>query len=182
MRETKANYYSKYFVIILISFFGCSSKINQQQKNEVRFSFLIYYQNHILKKDSIQLLNNTSDSDYTSCLNEFMKKSMFKEFDKEDFVNGIGSVWTKKNMPNAFLLSGSNLPDFKTPKSWENFRNKQGDGYYLMSYPIVSNNLKYITFYIAYYCGDRCGYGQFALYKKTKTGWTMVEKYCDWIS
>lgn len=182
MKEIKANYLPKYFLIILILFFSCSSNVDEQQKNEVTLSFLGYYQNHILKKDSILLLNKASDSDYTSCLNEFMKKPMFKEFDKEDFVKGMGRVWRKKDMPKASLLSDSNLPDFKTPKSWNNFRDKQGDGYYVMSYPIVSNNLKYITFYISYYCGDRCGYGQFALYKKTNSGWEMVEKYCDWVS
>jgi hypothetical protein len=182
MKEAKVNYYSKYFVIILISFFSCSSNVNQQQKNEVRFSFLTYYQNHVLKKDSMQLLNNTSDSDYTNCLNEFMKKPMFKEFDKEDFVKGMGRVWREEDMPNASLLSSSDLPDFKTPESWRNFRNKKGNGYYVMSYPIVSSNLKYIAFYTAYYCGDRCGYGQFALYQKTSKGWEVVEKYCDWVS
>mgnify|MGYP003583679658 CR=1 FL=1 len=177
------NKWSKYLLTFLVLFTSCSRDVgNQQKKAEIISSFLDFYQKSILKKDSIILLDNASNYDYPNCLDNFLKDKRSNEFNKKDISKTKTFVWDKNEIPNAKLIKNSAIPDYRTPAGWRNFNKMYGEGYYVMSKPIVSNDLKYITFYIAYYCGDRCGYGQFALYKKTNNGWEIVEKYCDWIS
>lgn len=161
---------------------GCSSNIDIQQKKEEEISsFLEFYQKNILKKDSILLLKDAFDFRYPDCLNKFLKEKKYEEFNEEDFSE-TAFEWDENTMPNSKLIENSDIPDYRTPDGWRNFRKKYGDGYYVISKPIVSNDLKNILIYTAYYCGDRCGYDQFTLYQKTASGWKLVKKYCDGVS
>lgn len=174
--------WSFFLLVATVLYVGCSSNINIQHKKEEEISsFLKFYQKNVLKKDSILLLKNAFDYRYPDCLNTFLKEKKYKEFDEEDFSK-TAFEWDKNTMPSSKLIKNSDIPDYRTPDEWRNFRKKYGEGYYVISKPIVSNDLKNILIYTAYYCGDRCGYDQLALYQKTVSGWKLVKKYCDGVS
>ncbi len=173
----------KLFIIACL-FLNCSgnNELLQSKKDIEIKSFLAFYQQEILKKNSIVLLEDTFDYDYTRCLYTFKQDTSYRNFEEKDFILGQEKRWTKQNMPNYTLISKADLPETITPAGWKNFRKKYNAGYYTLSYPIISNNLKYLVFYEGYYCGGKCGEGKFGLFKKTKTGWRLVKYYCDWVA
>ena len=161
---------------------GIDQKKSEQKKNTA-VEFLKYYRSEILKDKLILLLDTPSDYNLKECLSRVTHEKEFTLFDKEDFADEFNSVlWDKKSIDGVKLISKENLPNIVTPQSKSDFRKNFGEGYYVFSHPIVSKDLKHILFFTAYWCSERCGYGSLGLYERTKAGWRLVKKYCDWVS
>ena len=171
-------------ITCLLFFMSCGSEQKKiEQKNRIELEFLNYYRNEISKDKEILLLDTPSDYNLQECLLKVTIEKEYALFDKDDFVDKFNSaLWNEKEIVDVKLISKADLPNIMIFKSWSNFRKNVGKGYHIFSHPIVSKDLKYILFFAAYYCGDKCGYDSLALYEKTETGWKLVKKYCDGVS
>jgi hypothetical protein len=173
------------FVFVQCLFFSCDHRINEDKKSEAE-KFIKFYREFMIKKDSILLLSSLPNPSYKDCLFRASTEPEMAQFKKKDFLTTPGAtkvIWVKDNMPkNTVLINSTDVPNIKNPKEWSDFRKRYREGYYVMSYPIVSNDLKYVIFYCEYNCGDRCGYGRLWLYKKSGNSWRLVKYYCDLIS
>jgi hypothetical protein len=173
-------------VALLFIILSCESSPDKKTKNITADSFMIFYKKTFLGKDTILLFNGLPYYSLKNCLFKVRFEPEFNQFNKEDFLiepEITKKIWNKENIPDKIsLLKSSDLPSNKTFEEWVNFRKKFGNGYYAMSYPIVSNDLNYIIFYCEYNCGDRCGYGRLGLYTKDNNGWKLVKYYCNWIN
>ena len=179
--------YARVIFISLVCFlFVASCGIDQkksEQKKDTAIAFLKYYRNEILKNKSILLLDTPAYYSIQDCLLQVTYEKEYTLFDKEDFSDEFHStLWDKKSIDGVKLISKENLPNIMTPQSKSDFRKNFGEGYYVFSHPIVSKDLKHILFFTAYWCSERCGYGSLGLYERTKAGWRLVKKYCDWVS
>lgn len=65
---------------------------------------------------------------------------------------------------------------------WTYFRNKGVDRIYSFTVPIFFRNDTYCLFYYDYGCGNLCGEGQVAIYKKVKGKWVKWSILSSWIS
>lgn len=167
--------------ILILAVASCGN--DQHEKNTTAVAFLKYYRSEVLKNKSILLLDTPSDSSLQHCLLKITYENEYALFNKDDFADEFHStLWDKKSIDGVKFISNEDLPNIMTPKGKSDFRKNFGEGYYVFSHPIVSKDLNYILFYTSYWCGERCGYGAFTLFKKTKTGWKLMKKYCDWVS
>lgn len=67
-------------------------------------------------------------------------------------------------------------------RGWNYLYNKGIHKYYTFSVPIFFRNDTYCLFYYDYGCGDLCGYGELAIYKKENNIWTYWGRISSWIS
>lgn len=65
---------------------------------------------------------------------------------------------------------------------WTYFRNKGVDRIYSFTVPVFFRNDTYCLFYYDYGCGNLCGEGQVAIYKKVKGKWVKWSILSSWIS
>lgn len=174
-----------FFIVCLFLSFSGNNKLLQSKKDIEIKSFLDFYVKEIIKKDTIILLKNTPNKDFEMCLNDIKNEHTNYDFIKSQFSfndTTLKIIWNTKSISKSILIDSANIYNISQYKEWVNFKKKFGLGYYAISYPIVSNDLKSILFYSKFYCGVRCGYSQLGLYQKTKTGWTLIKNYCYLVS
>ncbi len=182
------NYRFKQDIIIpmfcLLFFVSCHTEEKKvERKENTASAFLKFFRSDILKNKTILLLDTPSDYSLNECLLRVTHEKEYALFDKDDFSDKSHSrLWNYEDINDVKLISKEALPNNLIPQHWSNFRKNLGEGYYVFSRPIVSEDLEYILFFTSYYCGDKCGYDTLALYKKTETGWKLVKKYCDGVS
>ena len=173
------------FSILFFMLLGACSLGHQENNEKISTSlaFLKYYRSEVLKEKSIVLLDRPAAYNLAHCLANVTREKEYKLFDQGDFSAKFQSnLWDRKSIDGIELVAHKDLPNIRSPQDWSDFRKKIGKGYYTFSHPIVSKNLKYILFFTAYNCDERCGYSTLGLYERTKSGWKLIKKYCDEIS
>lgn len=103
--------------------------------------------------------------------NELSKMAVYKW--PEHIINGAELIPTEK----VNKIFADNIF-----KGWAFLKAKHIDRLYSFAPPIFLRNDTYCLFYYGYGCGDLCGEGEFALYKREKGKWVKIMSLSSWVS
>lgn len=173
MKNYKTFLYTALLAAALYALSGCTSA---KRENEEATKFLSFYIKSVLKKDTINLLDNSYDRFGERCLIKAMDSIR-----KEISLNRYDPEFKWSNIPHAKILKDTELPNRYT-LSWSDFKKKYPSGFYTISKPVFSKDFNYAILLQEYVCDERCGTGWIEMYKKTEHGWKQIKRYLCWIS
>lgn len=170
------HYKTLYLTLLIISLYALSGCTSIERENEEAEKFLAFYIKSVLKKDTINLLEDSHDKSANDCL--------IKSIDSIKKIIPLNKQDTQfkwANIPNAKILKETDLPNRYTI-SWSDFIKKHHTGFYQISKPIFSKDFNYVILLQGYTCYERCGTGWIEIYEKTAKGWKQIEKRLCWLS
>lgn len=151
-------------------------------------AFIEEVEHRKLSDTNFILSDKPATLEHLHCLDQVILDSNFLSKDEiaiiKDKKYPTVVKWTKQFFPNIKIISSDSIAaSFKNLLTrWGNFNQKFGASYNTFSSPIFLKNDNYCLFYSDHSCGELCGEGTLALYKKEEGKWIKVITYCYWIS
>lgn len=159
-----------------------------QYANQVA-QFIRQVKQQELNDSSFILENEPSSFDNFDCLKEAINDTtLFSKHEistiEQQSKHPLIKFWTNSLIPNIKIVNTDTVRNiFKdNTKGWEYFYKHIGPSVNGFSAPIFLKHFNYCLFYSDYNCGELCGEGHLAVYKKEKDKWIALKSYCNWIS
>jgi hypothetical protein len=167
---------------LFISCTSCSSSNKKTERERMLISdFLSFYFKDILQINKPIILENFDDSESNRCMEEALNGAKELGFSNRNLLKEDLTTLRLKFSPHFVLKE--ELPSYHTQKSWNKFKEKYNSGYFILSSPIINDQIDTIIFNFGFYCGERCGNGKTVIYRKEKIGgWILISENCNWIN
>jgi hypothetical protein len=94
------------------------------------------------------------------------------------------TIWNEINIPNSLVIARDSILAILRDrnKGWDYFYTNYGNNVNSFTIPIFFRHNRLCAFYADVGCGELCGFGEFAIYRREKSNWVRWITLYAWIN